>query len=169
MPDPRAASAEWFVTTIWQNPCQWKGSFGATVAKQHDVRIPVGVQVCTLEGNADNFDEVRCEQCGKTFAGTHGLRSHRTRMHGFSNKFRFNLCSTICLSCGRDFHSAKRIHVHIAYSSAQCREVYETALDVSPEISRKFWNSPRPCDSKSLHTPPTRVDGRGASACQLHR
>ena len=158
MPDPDVDPDEW-IKSIFANPKQWKGAFAAGSVKKLDIH-QCGSSLHS--GGASGLhvlhpaDEVQCQVCGNLFLGRQALRCHQTHAHGFKNPFRQKIMSTECFCCGRDFHSARRIHIHVAFSSKRCRDAYAYSPDADPDWVDRFWHDFPDAHSKALFVPPNK-------------
>jgi len=61
-----------------QRSAQWR----ARQAEQTDKQPPVGEETMTMARKSEKSETFECKQCGRSFAGPHGLKIHAGRMHG---------------------------------------------------------------------------------------
>ena len=79
---------------------------------------------------------VKCDQCGKAFQTSEGLKVHEHRVHGVSRSARqFVESDGICPFCQRCFQTRLRAMDHISYRSRACRNAmeYSDLAPVAPE------------------------------------
>ena len=67
-------------------------------------------------------DTFWCMQCRQRFINKAGLSVHFFKKHGRKAAYRQYVHGTLCRACGMDFHSAKRLAMHLR-ASTRCRGV----------------------------------------------
>ena len=148
MPDPCQQLGDWF-DVLRTQPATWrpllcKAKFG----KPHVVAIDVD--------DHDIKDQHVCH-CGRAFDSLKALRSHETRKHGYFNRFRRKIASTVCMACMREFHFPMKMFRHVVYSSPSCHEFYKDVDDVDAQQSDLFWSQAPKGSSKLLPRHPEHV------------
>ena len=73
---------------------------------------------------------IECDQCGKAFESRSQLFSHKAKIHGYRNQYRYLVEGSTCLHCNMCFHERFRLFRHVAYKSRNCGLFY--ACTVTP-------------------------------------
>ena len=64
----------------------------------------------------------QCDLCQKVFASTRALAMHATREHGYKKKVRYYATGDTCQACCQNFHTRKRLSVHLE-KQARCYNI----------------------------------------------
>ena len=67
-------------------------------------------------------DRWQCDLCQKVFASTRALAMHATREHGYKKKVRYYATGGTCQACCQNFHTRKRLSVHLE-KQARCYNI----------------------------------------------
>ena len=61
-----------------------------------------------------------CEKCGKDFKSNTARAVHKWKVHHVHSAAAHFCPTSICLACGRDYHTLARVRQHVEYSSMDC-------------------------------------------------
>ena len=94
--------------------------------------VESGVSIVRGSLGSDAHGENSCGACDLFLVSSAALLTHHMHRRNYVNPFRKLVSSSVCHSCGLDFHTLKRAFTHVAYASKKCSQYY---VDFVPPMS----------------------------------
>ena len=97
-----------------------------------------------------------CMPCRRPFATRSGQGAHFLRIHGRKAVYRSYIHGTFCQACGKEFHTKKRITMHLRWSE-RCCGVLAALGKRLPEAAPGMRSWKRKADDELVMCPPEKV------------
>ena len=160
MPCPLIDSAKWF-NDIISDPVKWSRKLSRFAMQSFWSRHRLGEETSLAP---ELLAHVQCPLCPKTYATIQQLRTHCCNVHSVYNPMQSRVSGTICVACGTQFHSFKRVTKHLMQRSERnrCHQYYlEHVPPVDStelkEILEKRIVTDNAVDKKLVPPPPVKL------------
>ena len=160
MPCPLIDSAKWF-NDIISDPVKWSRKLSRVAMQSFRSRHRLGEETSLAP---ELLAHVQCPLCPKIYATIQQLRTHCCNVHSMYNPMQSRVYGTICVACGTQFHSFKRVTKHLMQRSERnrCHQYYlEHVLPVDStelkEILEKRIVTDNAVDKKLVPPPPVKL------------
>ena len=101
--------------------------------------VESGVSIVRGSLGSDAHGENSCGACDLFLVSSAALLTHHMHRRNYVNPFRKLVSSSVCHSCGLDFHTLKRAFTHVAYASKKCSQYYVDFVPPMLPGFKAFW------------------------------
>ena len=158
MANPRVDFQGW-IDAMCSHPTHWKNTFRKAC-------LSFRGKICLRSQATDSstaaavpLGVLTCDKCSFACFSVQQLASHSFDVHDYVNPLRLRIQTPLCLHCGTDFHSRRRLFRHLSRrpTKNKCANAYESLCPMTKDELKELDKSEPVVDKRAFLPPPVKL------------